>query len=76
MALETSRDRIQDIQVSDVAVDGDGLGAYKIANFRTRYVPDGSTEGVTVTGWHFWVLRRDAESTWRVAVVAWSLIES
>lgn len=74
--LETSSDRIEDIRISNVAVDGDGRGAYKIANFRTQYVPYGSTEGITVTGWHLWVLRRDAESAWRVAVVAWSLLES
>jgi ketosteroid isomerase-like protein len=73
--LETSRDRIEDIHISDVAVDGHHFGAYKFANFRTRYVPYGSKEGVTVTGWHLWVLQRDAEFQWRVAMVVWSLME-
>ena len=71
----SDRDRILDIRVSDARVDGEGPVAYRVANFRTRYVPYGSTDPVTVTGWHFWVMRRDAESGWRVAVVAWSLME-
>lgn len=71
--LETSRDRLEDVRVSDVAVGGDGLQAYKLANFRTRYVPYGSSDAVTVRGWHFWVLRRQAGSAWRVAFVSWSV---
>lgn len=74
--LDKSRDHIQDIRVSTVAVDGDGLAAYKIATFQTCYVPYGSTEGITASGWHLWVLQRDAGSAWRVAVVAWSLLEA
>ena len=71
--LERSRNRVMDISLSSVAVDGDSREAYKIASYRTRFVPDGSTECSTVTGWHLWILRRDAASAWRVAVVAWSL---
>ena len=74
--LEKSRDRIEDIRISTVAVDGDGLGAYKIATFRTSYLPYGSTDSITASGWHLWVLQRDADSAWRVAVVAWSLLEA
>jgi ketosteroid isomerase-like protein len=73
--LETSRDRVEDIRVSDRVVDGDGLAAYKIANFCTRYTPWGSPEAVTITGWHFWVLRRGPGLEWRVAAVAWSVVQ-
>ncbi len=74
--LERSSDRIKDIRLSEVTVAGDSLTAYKIANFQTRWLPSGSTEAVTIKGWHFWVLRRHGEFGWRVAVVAWSVVES
>lgn len=73
--LDTVRDQISDIQVNDVKIDGDGLAAYRIASFCTRYMPNGSTETVTVSGWHVWVLRCDAGGIWRVEVVAWSLVD-
>ena len=71
--LASSRDRIDDIDITRVAIDGHGFGAYKIASFRTRCVPCGSNEAVTLTGWHLWVLERSVESGWRVATVVWSL---
>lgn len=72
--LATSRDHVQDISLTHVVVHGDGFGAHKIANFRTRYVPAGSADAVTIEGWHLWVLRRDADDSWRVHAVAWSLV--
>ena len=73
--LATSRDHILDITLTRVSVHGDGSGAHKIANFRTRYVPAGSVDVVTIEGWHLWVLRRDAQTSWLVHAVAWSLME-
>ena len=74
--LETSHDRIQDITLGNRHIDGDGSAAYKIATFRTRYIADGSTDVLTAMGWHLWVMRRDDQGTWRVEVVAWSVVES
>lgn len=73
--LGESRERIVDIRLGDVVIDGEGPSAHRMANFRTRYVPSGSSEEVTVTGWHLWVLRRGLDSEWRVAVVAWGIVE-
>lgn len=73
--LERSSERIEDIRLSDVTVAGDGSTAYKTANFQTRWLPSGSTEVVTINGWHLWVLRRHGRFGWRVAVVAWSIVE-
>ncbi len=71
--LGASRDHVEDIRLRKVTVAGDRFAAYRIANFRTRYVPSGSTDAVTMTGWHLWVMRRNADAVWRVSVVAWSL---
>ena len=67
--------RIEDLHVSNVRIDGDGSIAYKVADYQTRYVPDGSTHPVTNAGSHVWVLCRGADSTWRVALVAWTFVE-
>jgi len=67
--------RIEDLRLSNVRIDGDGSIAYKVADYQTRYVPDGSTHPVTSAGSHVWVLCRGADSAWRVALVAWTVVE-
>jgi ketosteroid isomerase-like protein len=71
--LEASCDRVEDIQVTRVALGGHASWACKVATFRTRYVPNGSTEAAILTGWHVWILRPCAESRWCVTMVVWSL---
>jgi uncharacterized protein (TIGR02246 family) len=67
--------RIEELHVSNVRIDGDGSIAYKVADYQTRYVPDGSTDSVRSSGSHLWVLSRGAGSTWRVTLVAWTVVE-
>lgn len=67
--------RIEDLHVTNVRIDGDGAFAYKIADYQTRYVPDGASHPVTSAGSHVWVLRRGADLTWRVALVAWTFFQ-
>jgi ketosteroid isomerase-like protein len=67
--------RIERLHLSNVRIDGDGFIAYKVADYQTRYIPDGSTDPVTSAGTHVWVLRRGADSTWRVTLVAWTFFE-
>jgi uncharacterized protein (TIGR02246 family) len=67
--------RIEHLDLCNVRIDGDGSVAFKSADYQTRYVPAGSTHPVTRAGSHVWVLRRRADSTWRVALVAWSIWE-
>jgi ketosteroid isomerase-like protein len=74
--LASLRDRIEDIDIDHVAIDGHAFGAYKLATFRTRHVPCRSTEAVMVTGWHLWLLQPDADFRWRVSLVVWGLVES
>ena len=64
--------RLEDICLSNVRIDGHGLVAYKVADYRTRWIPAGSSHPVTSGGSHLWVLRRQMDSTWAVALVAWS----
>jgi uncharacterized protein (TIGR02246 family) len=66
-------ERIDDLRLTNVRIDGDGDVAYKTADYQTRYVPGGATEPVTAAGSHVWVLRRLAGS-WRVVVAAWTFL--
>jgi uncharacterized protein (TIGR02246 family) len=67
--------RIEDLQLSNVRIEGDGSVACKVADYQARYVPDGSSDPVTSAGSHVWVLRRGADSTWRVALLAWTFFQ-
>jgi uncharacterized protein (TIGR02246 family) len=68
-------DRIDDLRLTNVRIEGDGDIAYKTAGYRTRYVPGGSTQPVTATGSHVWVLRR-VDGSWRVVLVAWTFLSN
>lgn len=70
--LNASSVQIEDICLSNVRIDGQGLVAYKVADYQTRWIPAGSSHPVTSDGSHLWVLRRRTDSTWSVALVAWS----
>jgi ketosteroid isomerase-like protein len=64
--------RIEDVILSGILIDGHGPIGYKVADYRTRWVPADSNRPIVNTGSHLWVLRRQADSSWRVALVAWS----
>lgn len=67
--------RIEELEVRNVRIEGDGGVAYKVADYQTRYVPDGSMHPVTSAGSHVWVLCRGADRQWRVSFVAWTSVE-
>ncbi|HEV2245581.1 MAG TPA: nuclear transport factor 2 family protein [Terriglobia bacterium] len=73
--LEHPDSRIEDITLSNVSLYGNESIAYKLADFRTRYVPAGSTSSVEIKGNHLWILRRNRQSVWQVVVVAWAVFE-
>ena len=64
-----------EVTLSNLQIDGDEHLAYKVADFRTRSKQTGSEETVVSSGSHMWVLRRNTDDSWKVAVVAWSLCE-
>ena len=49
--------------------------AYKLAEFRTRYVPAGSSSSAVIKGTHLWILRRKHALVWEVALVTWTIVE-
>lgn len=64
---------IQRVEIVGLEISGVGPFASKLAHFRTILKgEDGATVEV-VTGSHGWLLQRDDQGTWRVAVVAWTI---
>jgi uncharacterized protein (TIGR02246 family) len=62
---------IVDIQTEDVEVSGSGDIAYKTSKYTTRFVAGGrDTEEVT-RGSHLWILRKQDNEEWKVALVTW-----
>ena len=56
------------IDIDQMAIDGVGSFASKMARFRT------TVDGLAVvTGSHGWLLQRDDAGVWRILVVAWTL---
>jgi uncharacterized protein (TIGR02246 family) len=62
--------RIVDIQTEDVEVCGSGDIAYKTSKYTTRFVAGGNTEQVA-RGSHLWILRKQDNEEWKVALVTW-----
>lgn len=71
--LKHPNTRIEEISLSNVRLRGNESLAYKVADFRTRYVPAGSNSSSTIMGNHLWILRRAPQSFWQVTVVAWTV---
>lgn len=73
--LEHPKGRIEEISLSNVRLHGNESIAYKLADFRTRYVPAGSSSSVAIKGTHLWILGRNRQSVWQVVLVAWSTFD-
>lgn len=67
--LATHHVKIQTLEVSDPAIEGNGTIAYLTSNYRACFVSEGLLE--EAKGTHFWVLRKEGNE-WRVAVVTWT----
>ena len=64
-----------EVTLTNLKIDGDGQLAYKVADFRTSSTQAGSDDAVVSAGSHMWVLRRDSDDAWKIAVVTWSICE-
>jgi ketosteroid isomerase-like protein len=63
---------IVDIQTEDVEVSGSGDIAYKTSKYTTRFVAGGSRDTEEVArGSHLWILRKQDNEEWKVALVTW-----
>jgi ketosteroid isomerase-like protein len=60
------------IEIDELTIAGSASFAWKLASFRTT-LGGAAGEVVLVTGFHAWLLQRDAAGAWRIGVVAWAL---
>jgi uncharacterized protein (TIGR02246 family) len=62
---------IVDIQTADVQVCGSGDLAYKTSKYTTRFVSEGRDGEQVSRGSHLWILRKQDNDEWKVALVTW-----
>jgi ketosteroid isomerase-like protein len=67
--------RIGRIEITNVHIDGSTGLVYKVADFTTWLETPGQARNDPIIGSHLWVLREVSPEQWRVAVVAWSIVE-
>jgi ketosteroid isomerase-like protein len=64
---------VQRVEIVGLEISGVGPFACKLARFRTILSGEDDAAVEVVTGSHGWLLQRDDEGAWRVAVVAWTI---
>ena len=62
-----------EIDIENLEIYGSGSFAWKVAAFRTTVRGPADAGRQIVAGTHAWLLRRDAQDTWRVSVVTWTI---
>ena len=62
---------IVDIQTADVEICGSGDVAYKTSKYTTRFVAEGTNSEQVARGAHLWILHKQDNEEWRVALVTW-----
>jgi ketosteroid isomerase-like protein len=67
--------RIRRIEITNLHIDGSSGLVYKVADFTTWLATAGEARNDPIIGSHLWVLREVLPEQWRVAVVAWSIVE-
>ena len=63
--------QIVDIQTADVEVCGSGNVAYKTSKYTTRFVAEGTDSEQVARGTHLWILHKQGNEEWKVALVTW-----
>ena len=63
--------QIVDIQTADVEVCGSGDVAYKTSKYTTRFVAEGTDSEQVARGSHLWILHKQDNEEWKVALVTW-----
>lgn len=62
--------RLEEIQTSEMRVEGTDRFAYKTCRDETRFRAQSTSRPGLARGTHLWILRR-VEGRWRVALVTW-----
>src|SRR5262245_44918540 len=62
---------IVEIRTSDVEICGTADLAYKTSKYRTRFVVKGIDSEQIAQGSHLWILHKQDNEEWKVALVTW-----
>ncbi len=65
---------IEKIELSNLAIAGDGRVAWKTCDFVTVSHAVGAAASTVCRGSHLWILRREDDGEWRLVVVTWTLV--
>jgi ketosteroid isomerase-like protein len=65
---------IDEIEISNLAIAGDGRVAWKTCDFVTVSRAAGAGRSTVSRGSHLWILRRQDDGEWRVVLVTWTLV--
>ncbi len=60
------------IQITDTDTGGSGSMAYLTSQYSKVLVPKGGFLAHTITGTHFWVLRKTPDKGWRISLAGWN----
>lgn len=68
--LDDASVRLEEIQTTDMRVEGNDTLAYKTSHYETRFRAHSGSEPCKARGTHLWILRR-VQGQWKVALVTW-----
>ena len=71
--LESEDVQVQQVRITDVAIQGSGSVAYLTSNYSSDYELPGASVVRQAEGGRLWILCRSAGS-WKIAVVSWSWV--
>ena len=63
--------QIVELTTEQVEITGCGQLAYKTSRYTTRFTTSENTEILTASGTHLWILHKQPNAEWKVALVTW-----
>ncbi|MGG6242069.1 YybH family protein [Nodosilinea sp. AN01ver1] len=63
--------QIVELTTEQVEITGHGRLAYKTSRYTTRFVSPESGEILAASGTHLWILHKQPDAQWKVALVTW-----
>ena len=62
---------IVDVQTANIQICGSADIAYKTSDYTTRFVAEGTGNERVARGTHLWILHKQQNAEWKVALVTW-----
>lgn len=72
--LDNPETEIIEISTHTIEMVGNDSMAYKTSRFTTRFTTDGGATEQVVSGTHLWILHKQTDGQWRVALVTWQCL--